>query len=90
MGKRRFEIRLDGLVEIELDDRVIDVVDDDWRASLYSLHTPEQIAEHIAYNMVINKWGLSVLDGWADQPDENARVIPGGDWDMDATEIKAE
>ena len=51
---------------------MIDVVDDEWRKVLYALHTPEDIAAHIAYNMVVNHSNLSSLDGWADQPDENA------------------
>ena len=26
---------------------------------------------------------LSDLDGWADQPDENARIIGGVDWEVE-------
>lgn len=80
MGKRIFEIEIQATAIIELDDRVIDVVDDEWRSQLYDLFTPEDIAKHIAYNLLINKWGLSTLDGWADQPDENAKVIDEPDW----------
>ena len=88
MGKRYFEIRLDGWAVIELDDQVIDVVDDDWRSQLYQLYTPEEIAEHIAYNLLINKWPLSSLDGWANQPDTNARILNSvGDWDIEAEEL---
>lgn len=96
MAKRRFEVTfsmygedVDGGV-IELDDQVIDVVDDEWRANLYDLRTPEQIAEHIAFNMIINNRGLSQLDGWADQPDSNAKILSHPDldhWEMDAREI---
>ena len=71
MAKRKFVIRFDGVTEIELDDQVIDVVDDEWRSQLYNLHTPEDIAEHIAYNYIFNNDRLSSLDGWADQSDSN-------------------
>jgi len=63
-----------GDVIIELDEKVISVVDDIWRSQLYDLHTPEEIAAHIARNLVEGS-RLSRLDGWADQPDENARII---------------
>jgi len=86
MGKRTFQIEFTGSATLELDDQVIDVVDDAWRAGLYDLHTPEEIAEHIAYNLIFNKWSLSALDGWADQPDSNARLL-GGTADMDYMEV---
>jgi Ser-tRNA(Ala) deacylase AlaX len=63
-----------GDITIELDEKVISVVDDEWRASMYNLHTPEEIAAHIASNLVEGS-RLSRLDGWADQPDENARIV---------------
>lgn len=87
MGKRQFEVTFEGTARIELDDEVIKVVDDEWRSGLYDLYTPEDIAEHIAYNLVINRRKLSCLDGWADQPDENASVLYKPDWYMEATEI---
>lgn len=85
MSKRRFRIEFSGEAVIELDDAVIDIVDDEWRAVLYNLHTVEDIAEHIGYNLVINNALLSMLDGWADQPDGNAIVIEWPDWDISLT-----
>jgi hypothetical protein len=73
--KRTFEIELTGTATVELDDQVIQVVDDEWRAALYPLHTPEEIAQHVAYNLIVNNARLSQLDGWADQPNTNARVV---------------
>jgi len=85
---RRFEVGIHTYVEIELDDAVINVVDDEWRSQLYNLKTPEEIAEHVAYNLVINKAHLSQLDGWVDQPDENAKLISKEpDWNMLAREL---
>jgi len=74
MAKRKFNLSWTVECEIELDDEVIDQVDDEWRKHLYPLETPEQIAEHIAYNLVMNQWGLSMLDGWANLEDSQARV----------------
>jgi hypothetical protein len=72
-----FEIGFDEIDSgvIELDQKVIDAVTDEWRSMFYKLNTPEEIAAHIAYNMVINNAKLSDLDGWADQPDELAKMI---------------
>lgn len=71
---RKFEIEVTGNVTIELDEKVIDAVDDSWRSGIYNLKTPEEIAAHIAYNFVVNGATLSRLDGWADQPDDLARI----------------
>ena len=97
MSKRKFIIDFSIFGEvvdqaiIEIDQAVIDAVDDDWRASFYDLHTPEQIAEHVGYNLFINNITISLMDGWADQPRENARILAWPDldqWDMSAREIK--
>ena len=85
MSKRIFIIEYNGSATIELDDQVIDVVNDEWRSQLYDLHTPEEIAEHIAYNFIFNSARLSDLDGWADQPDRNARL-----WENDVDRIEVE
>jgi len=85
--KRKFLVEFNGQVEIELDDEVINVVDDEWRSQLYDLKTPEEIARHIGYNLVINQWNLSNLDGWADQPNSNARVISEPNWEVSAEEV---
>lgn len=82
MGKRNFTVTFTVTAEIELDEHVIDVVDDEWRKDLYQLKSPSDIAEHIARNMVKNDAHLSQLDGWADQPDSNAKLL-GVDWELD-------
>jgi hypothetical protein len=74
MSTRTFTIHTSGEFELTLDEQVISVVDDEWRSQLYNLHTPEDIAEHIAYNLIFNGGYLSDLDGWADQPDSNAKL----------------
>ena len=83
---RTFEIRIDCVAKIQLADEVIDAVDDEWRGYLYNLYTPDKIAAHIGYNLIANRIPLSHMDGWADQPDENAKVLEL-DWDVTACEV---
>ncbi|MCK9543758.1 MAG: hypothetical protein M0R03_17195 [Novosphingobium sp.] len=85
--KRQFRIKFEGEAIIEIDQKIIDVVDDEWRKHLYNLTTPLDIAEHIGYNLVINNASLSRLDGWADQTDDLAKIIEEPEWDMDVKEI---
>ena len=80
--KQRFVVRFEGECIIELDNHIINVVDNERRSQFYKLYTPRQIAEHIAFNLVINRVRLSRLDGWADQDDEAAVVVTDPDWDV--------
>ena len=84
MATRTFTVHLEADVEIEIDDRAIDTVDDSWRQYFYDLETPEDIAGHIAYNMVVNRLGLSRMDGWADLDNMLAVIIAGPDWEISA------
>ncbi len=94
MTKRKFEVEVSTLVVVELDERVIDQVDDEWKGMFYQLHTPEDVAEHICYNLLVNRTSLSWLDGWADVPDNLAKLEcyhPNElDWEFEATEIEKE
>ena len=67
------EITFDGIIEI--DDVVIKSVDENWRSFFYNLTTPQEIAEHIAYNIIVNNATLSRLDGFADMKDDFVRVL---------------
>ncbi len=72
--------------ELELDDEVINRVDDEWRKALYDLRNESDIAEHIAYNLVMNNARLSQLDGWADMNDSQARATDTTlvEWNVDS------
>ena len=83
---KNFTVVFEVTVEIELDEMVISVVDDEWRSMLYPLYDDEDIAEHIAYNFARNNARLSQLDGWADQPDSNAKLI-SEEWELE--EVRA-
>lgn len=86
MAKQTFTVQLTGEAVVELDDAVITVVDDEWRAALYDLHGADEIAKHVAYNLIVNNLKLSQMDGWADQPDDNARVVTVA-WEVDAANV---
>ena len=90
MNRRYFIIIIRGAAVLELDQQVIDAVDDEWRKYLYDLHSPEEIAEMVGRCMMTLGTGLSNLDGWADQPDENARLLDGPEWEAErVVEISA-
>lgn len=62
--------------KIEINREVIEAIDDEWRKSFYGdLITPQDIAEHIAFNIIVNEANLSRLDGFANFPDEYAHII---------------
>ena len=75
MGKQKFNIQWRVNAIIEIDDEVINSIDDDWRSHFYNLHTPESIASHVGYNLVLNHVRLCDMDGFADQQRSNAKVI---------------
>ena len=94
--KRKFNLHFSVYSEgvdiavIELDQQVFDAVDDEWRSMLYDLRTDKQIVEHVGYNLICNRIKLSQMDGWADQPNDNARVLVWPDlnqWDIEVYEI---
>ena len=74
---------------LELDQKVIDHVDDEWRSFFWDYTTPEQIAAHICANMVDNHISLSQMDGWADMDNSMAKMLnwPEFDWDLSAKEM---
>ena len=86
MGKRKFIIELRGKAIIELDDRVIGQVDDEWRSQFYDIHTANDIAEMVGRCMILYGANLSSLDGFADLPDNLARIIEPADWEGGAIE----
>jgi hypothetical protein len=72
---RYFGLVIEGEVIIGLDEAVIDAVDDEWRKMFYDFKTPEEIAEMVGRCMAVYNVSLDKLDGWADQPPYNARLV---------------
>jgi len=84
---RKFKITYTKAIIVELANEVIDTVDDEWRDSLYNLHTPEEIAIMVGLNLD-RGYRLSMLDGWADQPDSNAEILRDDILETECEEIK--
>jgi hypothetical protein len=84
---RKFRITYTSEIEVELDKKVIDVVDDEWRSVFYNLFTPEDIAEHIGMNMA-DGLILTQLDGFADLENGMARIVTNDTYDVEVEEIK--
>jgi hypothetical protein len=83
--KRKFSVHLIGDCEIEIDDKVIDSVNDDWRSQFYNLQTKEDIVTFILLNMLQDGY-LSNIDGFADQNDDDA-YYTDIEWDTEVEEI---
>lgn len=73
-GNYGSDIHFEG--KIKIDNEVINAIDDEWRAMFYrDLITAQDIAEHIAFNIIVNGSNLSRLDGFANFPDEYAQIV---------------
>jgi hypothetical protein len=57
--------------KMEIDQRILDAVNDDWRKRFYKLKTEQEVAEHIAFNWIVNRYkNIHDLVGWADMPND--------------------
>lgn len=63
-----------GDVLVKLHPDVLKAIDEEWRNNFYDLEDDKEVAEHIAYNVLINHWQLSELDGFANLPNNYAIV----------------
>ena len=87
MADRKFRVKLVIDCDIILDEAVINRVDDEWRSQFYNLTSASDVAEHIAYNLVVNNARLSQLDGWADMKDLQAAIISDSVSDLSSEEV---
>lgn len=79
--KRRFLVS--SLVEITIEERLLtDVLTEGWRQNFYALTTAEDVAGHLAYNLIQGRQ-IGSLDGFADQPEDAARIV-----DIDVVETQ--
>ena len=68
------DIHFNGIIEI--DDEVMLQVDDEWRTAFYSnINSKQDVAEHIAYNMIVNDATISRLDGFANFEDSCVMLV---------------
>lgn len=85
MAKRKFHVAVSCIIEIDSD--VIRSVDKEWRSRFYDLSTPEEVAQHLAFNLLVNCAHLSQLDGFADKSD-GAVSLPRNLINVEAEEIR--
>jgi len=85
--KHRFEVTITTVATLELDDAVLAAVDDDWRKQMYAhIHTPEDVAEFVGFNMILRDLRLRSIDGFANLENSLASVVPGSvEHDVEAT-----
>lgn len=76
MGKKVIDLHIEGWATLEIDDEVFAVVDDEHRKKFgHNLTFDFDIARHIGWLVLVDKMKLSRIDGWADQPDDNVKII---------------
>jgi hypothetical protein len=76
--KRRFFVTVTTSATIEIDDAVFkEVLNHEWQRTFYNLKTREEVAAHVGYNLMINRIGLSIMDGFGLLADDLASIAPG-------------
>jgi len=65
------------------EDLLSSVLTDDWRKQFYKFTKPEEVAEHLVYNMARGT-SLQSIDGYADQPN-TAVDMKWPEWEVDET-----
>lgn len=62
-------------VVVDVDDRLFkSVLTDEWRKTMYDFYSREDVAGHIAFNMM-RGCSLNDIDGYCDQPKGRAKLI---------------
>lgn len=77
--RRKYEVRTELAVSVEMDDAVYKaVLTKEWRSRFYPLHSVGDVVRHVTLNILQGR-KLSSLDGFANLSDDLVRVaIP--DW----------
>ncbi|KSV16461.1 hypothetical protein DA01_03595 [Dehalococcoides mccartyi] len=83
---KKFRMVIETEIEIEIEDVAFDIVNEDWKNCFFDLDGEEEIAKHIALNMVINDRKLSQLEGWYGLRGDNARITLKPDWAVPSIE----
>lgn len=64
------------ITDAEAIERITGPGGDEWRSQFYDLHDAEDVAEHFAFNAIMNKvHDVSRLDGWADLDSSAAEIV---------------
>jgi hypothetical protein len=86
MARKVYHVRLIGEIDIDLDDEVIKAgASDDFKSIFGYNMKPDEVAQHLAYSKVVMGANLENLDGFADQPNMNMKILSDV-WRMENTE----
>lgn len=77
--KRKFIVSYTVTAVVEVDAAVVtEVLTDDWQKDFYTIDSPAEVSEHLAYNVLRHGSSLSSLDGFAHLDDSQLRVSEVG------------
>lgn len=62
-------------IETEVSQELLEAVTTPEWQSLYNLPTPQDVADHLAYNFARNGLTLGLVDGFADRDPKGARLV---------------
>lgn len=89
-GMRRFTVTMTAEMTLDVSQELLDeVLTDEWRAQMYQLHTPEEVAHHLAFNLIQGR-SFQSLDGFAMLPDNAVEEVSSELFDEEVEEIKPE
>lgn len=75
-NKNRQTLTVTVITKVKLDlDKAL-LPDDDWRSQFYPIHTMNDVARHIAYNVVANGMErITQLDGFVDRSVDDCKIL---------------
>ena len=83
MAKKTYKVTFNVEVILKISDELIEeVLQPDWQKTFYRLTSPQDVAEHLAYNFVRNRAALTSLDGFAHRKEEDAKLLEEN-WEED-------
>ncbi len=73
-NRQTLTVTIVSTVKLDLDKSLLP--DDEWRSQFYDIRTMEEVARHIAYNVVANRMGrITQLDGFADRSVDDCKIL---------------
>lgn len=73
-NRQKLTVTVISTVTLDLDKSLLP--DDEWRSHFYDIRTMEEVAKHVAYNIIANRMSrISQLDGFADRAEEDCKIL---------------
>ena len=82
---KKLDLNILTRVKMTIDDEVIErCLSEEWQSDFYHFDKAEDVFEHLAYNLIVHKRKLTMLDGFADlNPDTVKWVISDCDSELE-------